>query len=146
MRQKRILIPHPENVIVMHGLMPHSSVLPPAARFHVFVYRRGRLIVHCNPHTKRYPSLLLSLCSLPTHIYRRAATDELNLDGAVAKLCLIMLLLFYLSVTLIQLFSSISFCLIIPPRLLCGWFRNSWGGGKGNSAGEVSPSMDLAKD
>ncbi len=86
------------------------------SRFHLFIFSHDRFILHCNLHKKRHPSLLPSLCSPPTHIYRHAATDELNLDSAVVKLCLIMLLLFFVAVALIQLFSSISFSCFSAPR------------------------------
>lgn len=54
--------------------------------FHLFIFRHDWLFLHCNLHKKHYPSPLPSLCSPPTHIYRHAATDKLNLDSAVAKL------------------------------------------------------------
>lgn len=42
----------------------------------------------------------LAFCFTPTHIYRHAATDELNLDQVVAKVCQILLLIFCLTLTL----------------------------------------------
>lgn len=89
-----------------------SPLQHPDSRFHPFVSSHDRFILHCNLHKKLYPSFLPSLCSPPTHIYRHAATDKLNLDSAVAQLYLIMLLHFHITGASIQLFSSLFFYLI----------------------------------
>lgn len=104
--------------------------------FHLFIFSHGRSILNCNLHKKCYSSLLPSLCSPPTHIYRHAATNGLNLDSTVAKLCLITLLLFYHAMALIQLFSSL---LVFSPSPLQLFHikRVPAGGGQGYSAGYV---------
>lgn len=67
-------------------------------RFHLMIFIHSFCIVTCVRSTILL--FFLAFCIPPTHIYRHAATDKLNLDSAVAKLYLIMLLIFYLALEL----------------------------------------------